>query len=279
MVGGALMRELRKRGKETITVGRSSDDDVFLDLERPSDNGGRQVERVDVAFLCAAAFGNDEPDGLRANVQVNVGGAERILEWCAGSSVRSLVYAGSVSSSFPASSPDLNSYGLTKRFAEELLAWGMERRDGMFCSLRFPQIYDTEGACCRHQPWFGRIVAYASRGRDLNMPRSLGKRNFLHAEDAATLLIEAAERKISGVYNVVHPVAMSYDEIAEIAYATFGKGGAPKHADGKAPFRHVDFPSGDAPFDAMIAMRSMADGIAAIRDCKAADAFGPMDVS
>src|SRR5690606_36666575 len=129
----------------------------------------------------------------------------------------------------------------------EILDWGLTelRSDGRFCSLRLPQLYDVMGRCCRHQPWLGRIVAYASRGTDLNMPISDGVRNFMHVQDAARLLIQAWQQGTEGVWDVVHPEPLNYLQIAQCAYDVFGAGGRIKIAPDKQPFRALNLPSGE----------------------------------
>jgi nucleoside-diphosphate-sugar epimerase len=194
---------------------------------------------------------------------------------------KALVYAGSIFSIESSQPGSYSSYGLTKALGEQLLEWGVGRNQGRFCSLRFSQIYDTEGACIRHQPWFGRIIAYAAQGRDINMPPSDGVRNFLHLEDAARFMLAAAECGAEGILDIVYPQSYTYQEIAAIAYSVFGKGGQCLEAGGKTPFRPVNFPDSAQVFD-QLGVRpslSLADGIARIRDRGSAGNFGPLDVT
>jgi nucleoside-diphosphate-sugar epimerase len=158
----------------------------------------------------------------------------------------------------------------------------MKRLGGRFCSLRFSQIYDVEGACIRHQPWFGRIIAYAARGLDINLPPSMGVRNFIHVNDAAQVLVAAGYHPTAdGVFDVIHPQSLTFHEIAEIAYSVFGKGGQISTDSRKQPFREIHFPDGLHTVETFnsIPYISLAAGISEIRDRGTWTEFGPLDVT
>ncbi|WP_457585460.1 NAD-dependent epimerase/dehydratase family protein [Ensifer canadensis] len=280
MLGRQLVARLHLMGVETISVGRSGTDEVFFDLE----SGLRDVPggmSADLLFHCAASFADDSPTGVRLNYTANATSALAVTELAQQLQTGAIVYAGSVSSDETLDGAAMTSYGFTKGLAEQILRWHSQRHGLRFCSLRFSQLYDVDGRCCSHQPWFGRIIAYTSRGLDIRMPASLGARNFLHVQDAADMMIQAASSDASGILNAVHTEAMTSDEIAEVAYGVFGLGGAVAIAAEKAPFRKVNFPDG-APAMSLLGMRpliAMQDGIKMIRDAGSAPAFGPMDVN
>jgi nucleoside-diphosphate-sugar epimerase len=195
--------------------------------------------------------------------------------------VRKIVYAGSISSD-PALELGLplNSYGFSKAEAERLLEWGINRTGGTYCSLRLPQLWDTEGACCAHQPWFGRIIAYASRGQLLNMPASDGPRNFMHVSDAAQLLIRAGESTLEGTHAVCYPVDIDMAELARHAYRIFGQGGGIAIDPNKKPFRKMRFPHEESAFKTLeyYPQVSLEQGLRLILEANTADRFGPVDV-
>lgn len=174
----------------------------------------------------------------------------------------------------------MGSYGFSKARGEDILEWGLSRNKMLFTSLRFPQLYDEYGECCRHQPWFGRIIAYAAAGKDLRMPRSLGQRNFVHVSDAAHLLCAASERKATGRMNIAHFESLSYGQIASMAYSVFKNGGNIYEVERKEPFRKVNFPSGESAFDSLGYRTAimMLNGLTMIKNLNAQGNFGPMDV-
>ena len=124
-----------------------------------------------------------------------------------------------------------------------------------------------------------RIMAYASHGMDLALPPSPGKQNFLHVEDAAAIMVALVRRSISGVWPATHPDSYSYHEIARIAYAEFGRGGAITEAHHKRPFTERFIPDSSPLYDALgIGPHvSMRDGIKQLRRSCAPEKFGELD--
>ncbi|WP_343835052.1 NAD(P)-dependent oxidoreductase [Castellaniella ginsengisoli] len=283
MLGMELARQLLDAGTQVLRIGRSADCDILYDLDATQVVEVDNVQAVDVIFHCASAFAEDSIAGQKANGMTNVLGCFNVLALMLQLRCGICIYAGSLSSTAGVEAQGRSSYGLSKALGEQVLAWGLMERQvgGVFCSLRFPQLYDVEGRCCRHQPWFGRIVAYASRGMDLHMPAPGGARNFLHVRDAARLLMQAWQEGVSGVWDIVHPESLDYWQIAQCAYGVFGSGGHIEIAQAKQPFRALNLPAGDALFDrlGMWPEISMEQGLKMIRDTGCAGAFGPLDVT
>ncbi len=280
MLGSQLVERLTARGVVTVTVGRSEADDILFDL---SDERAEvpQAVSADVVFHCAASFAGDSDEGFRQNFAANAASAFTVAGLVRDLKAKALVYAGSASSDRTLDPGNFTSYGLTKGLAEQVFDWALQRQNVRFCSLRFSQLFDTQGRCCDHQAWFGRVIAYASRGQDIRMPRSDGVRNFIHVRDAADLMIRAAESDASGVLDVVHPQSLTIEEIAGIAYEAFGTGGRSVVVPEKPPFRPIHFPDGAQAFEqlGLYPAIDMGEGIRMIRDAGTAKAFGPMDIS
>lgn len=281
MLGREIVRQLSADGVEVIRAGRDPESDIVIDLGSGKKPRCRIECRADVILHCASAFGPDSVDGVRENLRVNVAGCADVLEIAQLSGARKTVYAGTLSSD-PSVDPGqgLNSYGLTKAEAERVLDWGMNRSGGEFCSLRLTQLWDTEGMCCAHQPWFGRIVAYASRGLGLRMPTALGPRNFMHVSDAARLMILAARGALRGVYVASHPDCVELPWLADEAYRLFNQGGSIEIDRTKTPFRKVSYPDAADLFNALDFRPRItpAHGLTLIRDAGTANRFGPVDV-
>ena len=281
MLGGEIVRQLSAKGIEIIRAGRHPDNDIVVDLDSGDAPTFRILHKADALIHCASAFGGDNPDGIRENLSVNVAGCAQVLDMVQHTGVRKIVYAGSLFSD-PLIEPDipLGAYGFSKGEAERILEWGMTKIGGDFCSLRLPQLWDTEGICCAHQPWFGRIIGYASRGLTLNMPDAGGPRNFMHVCDAAQLLIKAADTSFVGIRPVSFPVDTDLLEFARQANAVFGRGGTIKIDAAKKPFRKMHFPKDESVFDSL-GFRpriSLEDGLILISNAGTAAAFGPLDV-
>lgn len=282
MLGREIQRQLRGPGVEVLTVGRSPGNDLLFDIEKPFQKEASAGMQADTLFHCAASFCGDDKEGSRTNFLTNSYGSVNVIELIESLKIKTCIYAGSVSSVKGADNTTLSSYGLSKALGESILEWGMIQSGGRFCSLRFSQLYDTEGRCCAHQPWFGRIIAYAMRGKALRLPPSDGApRNFLHVSDAARLIIHAAEQEISGIWPLCHYEELDTQHIAELAYSEFNNGGEIIIDDSKLPFRPFRFPKSDELYDRLREKPriTMAQGMAMIHHAGYAGDFGPIDVN
>lgn len=282
MLGREVMKQLISAGGyRIIQAGRTESCDIFADLGSGNPPCIPQGIEADLLIHCAATFDGDNPEGIRTNFRVNTTGQIDVLDIARALGIRRIIYAGSLFSdaSLEADQP-LNSYGMSKLEAERILDWGMAARGGSFCSLRLTQLLDTEGSCCRHQPWFGRIVAYASRGLTLRMPTAEGPRNFLHVADVAKLMIAAAQSDITGNYLVSAQRDTDLHTLAQEAYALFDQGGEVNIAEDKPPFRKISFPHNNLIYDELgINLELDAfDTLRMIHAAGTANRFGPMDV-
>lgn len=280
MLGSELARQLQKKDSLVVSVGRASHNDIVFDLTGAFDPNSCKGLQVDVLIHSASAFEGDDMACARINFLINALGCLNVLSLMQALSCKVCCYAGTVTSYGDFEPGQMSSYGLSKAQGEEVLEWGMRRVGGRFCCLRLAGIYDTNGESCKHQPWFGRIVAYASRGMDLGMPDSAGGRNYLHVADAASLILGALEAELSGTWPLCHFEQLDHAAIARLAYAEFACGGEVLLDRRKLPFRKVNYPSGADLFErlGMAPAISMARGLEMIHRAGTAPNFGPMDV-
>lgn len=280
MLGSRLGEHLRERGWQVIGVGRSGNCEIPLELGSDALCSDFSGVEADVLFHCAAAFGDDSPQGAWLNDRVNVLGAHQVLALARAAGCRQVVYAGSTSSARRKSTAFASSYGASKARAEGVLAWGLAQSGQAFVSLRFAQLYDERGECVRHQRWFGRIVSHARSGRDLRLPPGDALRNFVHVRDAVAAMLAASEARVEGVLHVCHPHSESYLNIARHAYEVFDEGGEVQIAKEKMPFAEAYFPPASPEMAALaLAFTSMADGLRGIRDGGHAARFEVFDVA
>lgn len=282
MLGSNLVEQLKGKGHQVWTAGRKSTDDFILDLGNPQPIQIDPDFSADILFHCAASFGDDTAEGIWRNISVNVAGCVQVIELCKMARVKHLVYAGTISSD-PDSmdvGEELNSYGLSKAQAEQWLKIGMDDLRGKYCSIRFSQLWDDFGLCCSHQPWLGRVIAYASNGVDLNIPDSSGPRNFLHVDDAATLMLLSAEKGVGGIYPACHPDSIDMKLFAEKAFDLFNRGGQVKVDYSKTPFRKVNFSDDFTLYESLgyFPSLSLKKDLNRIKDSCGYSNFGPMDV-
>lgn len=279
MMGRELVQLLSEQGYRIIRCGRSPDSDIRLDLAASALPPMEKKLNADVLFHCAAVFGDDSWEGCRLNERVNALGSYLVAELAESLGCKAIVYAGSIFS-YANQEGRLDSYGSSKARGEEILAWSMHRVGGSFASLRFSQLYDDNGLCCRHQPWFGRIVAYANSGQNLRMPGGDAKRNYLHVQDAVKMLLIVAEKRMAGIFPATAPESYTPFEIAKLAYEVFAKGGKVELAPEKAPFRGVPIPDSEETYKKLdyVPEIGIREGLMRIQMAGTADRFGPMDV-
>ena len=265
MLGQELVVQLRTGGDDVVRCGRAGEVDVRFDLAMLGAGPVTEIGPVDAVFVCAASFEENTWEECIRSALVNSVSAFRIAEWAERLGSRHIVMAGTVSSclEFPQTA-----YGITKAHGEEAMQFACRRMGKDFVALRMPQLCDDCGLSSRHQPWFSRIIARAFVGGDLRLPAGDCPRNFLHVQDAARALIGAWQAGLAGTHVLVSPESHSYREIAGMAYAAFGNGGAVVDAPEMRPFRPVQFPAGSPEAMALIAddRLSMCEVIARIRD-------------
>ena len=279
MLGREIAAQLRAAGTGVLSVGRRAQHDIRLDLEERAPSFDPALPAVDAVIHCASSFGGDDLAGCTQNLRVNELGALHLVALAQALRCSTVVYAGSISS-YPDSAP-MTSYGLSKAHAEAWLSWGMARIGGRACSLRLAQLYDAEGACCAHQPWFGRIIAYVSRGLELRLPPPSSPRNFVHVVDAARMMIKAAQQHLEGIWPLCHDEHLQYEEIAQMADDVFGAGASLVIDPRKSPFRPTGFPDASPLFERLADRPriTMREGLSLIRRHGRAAHFGPMDVT
>jgi len=285
MLGLSLKRLLDEIGESYITVGRSANSDIQLDFcVQPPDPTYicESIGNVETIYVLTGSFEGDSAEGTNKNILINSASAAHVIYLAESTKPRAIIYSGSVSSydKFDISR-GLSSYGLTKRIAEELLEWWAIKARIRFASVRLSQLFDDIGMCISHQPWIGRIIRYAFEKEDLYLPSSDGRRNFLHVDDAAKLLLEVGKNSLlSGVLNGCSPHQYSYEDLARIAFS-FNQCMDKLHViDEKESFRPICLPEVKLLYESLQQepMITPHHWIKRIAARKSWPSFGPMDV-
>jgi len=251
MLGKALCQQLAVQGVAVIRVGRDADADVQLDLADEDFVLPEEHIKAEIFFHCAASFGGEDEIGIAQNLKVNTNSALMVVRLAVKLGCSQLIYAGTLSSDPDFDSAGYSSYGLSKALAEQQYAWLLKRIGIIFCTLRFTGLYDTFGQCIRHQSWFGRAVTYAAKGAELHLPEASAKRNYLHVDDAAYMLLKAATRRVVGVFNALHPHTITMLEFVSLAYQIFQRGGRYQCDFTKTPFRDIHYPEGNRCWESL----------------------------
>ncbi|MDC1160485.1 NAD(P)-dependent oxidoreductase [Luminiphilus sp.] len=280
MLGKELSRQLTTADLQVIKIGRADHNDVVLDLHSPDLSMLPKGCRADVLIHCAASFDGSSLAKAASTYEVNAKGCLSVLAMMKALECTQCVYAGTISSYARFDPAGKSFYGISKAHGEDLLSWGLEKEGGRFCSIRLTHLYDSYGVCCKHQPWFGRIIAYTSRGLALALPGSDGIRNYLHVVDAARFIIGAAREKLNGCWPLCHPEQMTHEAIAHLANREFDMGSHIEIDDAKNRFRACNYPDSARLFNElnMVPSITMEAGLHQISECGAAHLYGPLDV-
>ena len=274
-----LRRQLELSGETVLMLGRNTGP-AKIDLESQELCGIDLLNDVSDVYVCASSFESDTLDGISKNLAVNTNGASTLVRLFSKIKPKRITYAGTVFSD-PRFDPSraYNSYAFSKKLCEDVLSWWCGNNGVSFRAVRFSQLIDSNGRCCAHQPWIGRIVGYAARGIELAIPGSIGFRNFLHFEDAALIMSRAHDCEPE-ILNGCNPHGNSYQEIATKAFEIFNCIDKLKINDHKQKFREVFPPSEKSIFELLnIEPRmSLEAWLIQIRDLKSGLNFGPIDV-
>ena len=279
MLGRRLIERLHDLGWQVISAGRSSDRLIYLNLGDNFSVFDDLHISVDIIFHCAASFGDDSLSGSWQNEKVNALGCYQIVALAEAVGCQHVIFSGTISSDSNESFLQTNSYGSSKRRAEDILSWGLVRSNINFTSLRFGQLYDERADCVLHQPWFGRIVSYARDGKWLRMPPAQAMRNFLYIKDAVEVMVSVAQEQVTGILTATHPLSETYLSIAKKAYSVFSQGGGVIIASEKHPFHDILIPTLSPELSQLGAeFIRIEDGLCEIRDGHYDERFNVFDV-
>ena len=135
-----------------------------------------------------------------------------------------------------------DSYALSKRHGQENLELLCRARGIALCTLCPGGIYDERGEGRRHQPLLYHIVDCASRGQDFELHGKADPvRNFLHVDDLAAVVRRRSSRP-GRTFPVLHPESHRVQQVAELAFSVFARGGRVVRAEDKPDLRTVRFP-------------------------------------
>jgi len=240
----------RLRAAHTVeTAGRDAGADLQLEL------GGSAVfppagERsYDAIVHCAASFEPSTPAGMLRNELVNAVGALEVGELATRTGCRRLVLLSTVSVFDEEEGRLHDSYALSKRHGQEGLDLLCRTAGIALCTLCPGGVYDERGEGRRHQPLLYHIVDCARRGQDFELHGKADPlRNFLHVDDLASVVEATLRFGFTGTFPALHPHFHRVQEIAELAFRVFGRGGRVVRAEDKPDLRGLRFPAGDSIF-------------------------------
>ena len=223
VIGGAIASELKALG-QVRTAGRRNADIAF-DLTQP-DFRAAAGKTFDVAVFVAADFGGSTDEDFTRATEVNVVGALAACRLASAVGVAHFVLISSISATYVPGDSYFGIYSLTKRLAEDVVAFYCQQRNITLTILRPTAIYDAEGRCRAHQGLLYGIVDCARVGSDFIINGSADpQRNYLFVTDFARIVRRVIETARAGTYACTHLDSLSIAEIAKLAFAVFGTDG------------------------------------------------------
>ncbi len=223
-VGQAIAKLLEDLGWSVTTAGRN-EADFFLDLGQPYCQP-RGLESQDSVLLVAADFGGPSGADLERAEQVNAIGALNACRLASSIQANHAVIISTISATYSLGDPYYGAYSLSKRHGEELARLYCRNVDLPLAILRPTQIFSNDGACRRHQAFFYTAIDQAAAGKDVTVFGTHdARRNFLHLDDLAEIVVRVMEQRLNGDFDCPHPDSATLSEVAQTALSVFGRGG------------------------------------------------------
>ncbi|MEO8361175.1 MAG: NAD(P)-dependent oxidoreductase [Vicinamibacteria bacterium] len=222
-VGASVAREFASLGPVLFAGRRNAD--ILMDLEDWKSHPATS-ERFDTVVQLAADFGGaSDEDMIRAEI-VNSVGMVAVCRLAREVGARHLIVVSSISATYEAADSHFGIYSLSKRHGEEVAQLACRTHGMALTILRPSQIYDDAGQCRPHQELLYLMADRAAEGLDIAIFGSHdARRNLIHVTDFATICRLVALKQETGVFACVHPHSVCLSEMAEAAFAAFGRGG------------------------------------------------------
>jgi nucleoside-diphosphate-sugar epimerase len=212
-------------GDNNVITGGRKDCDIHIDLNNQAE-GITIPSGVDAVIHAAAHFGGDTFEAISAAEATNVLGTLRLCQAAKEAGVKHFILISSIYTTLPENSQWYNIYTLSKKHAEDISNFYCAKYALPLTVLRLPPLYGNDDSFMKHQPFFYSIIDKAEQGEDISIYGSNDPlRNFIHAEDVANIIVRVLHNKTLGTFACVNVKNISFTEIAEAAYKSFGTTG------------------------------------------------------
>ncbi len=172
----------------------------------------------DTIIHCAAGFNGNDVDSCIQNEMINSIGSLNLCKLAIEVRCRYFVYISSISVIEDQVNEFFNSYGISKKHAEDNIKFFCKTNNIRCLILRFSQIYDSKGIAKDHQPFLYDIIDKISKGEDITFYGVKNPyRNYIHIDDVCKIIEKSINQKIEGLYHCVHPESHTILDIIEIA--------------------------------------------------------------
>lgn len=150
------------------------------------------------------------------SLKINTVGAYNVARYAAEKNLY-LMHISSISAIKAKTNQYYNSYAISKSAGDDLVEHFCKENSVPFSLLRFSQLYDFDGYAEKTQAMLYRLIRQLL---DDGVAILYGKRNpirnFLHVDDAATMVKNSLDMKKLGKWNCIHPDSVRIYELIEI---------------------------------------------------------------
>lgn len=243
-LGTALCHRLTA-DMSVITAGRRNCE-LDLDLRSPVERMVLPTGLHAVVHL-AAHFGGSSPQALDEAIAVNGTGTLRLCAAAAAAGVRHFLYVSTIFALAQPGTPGYGAYAVAKRLGEDAARLVCDAGAMSLGILRPSAMYGAPAALRVHQPFFYRIIDHARDGRDVVLYGTHDpRRNYVHVDDVAAALGLMVMQGTTGTFGCQSPIDVTYAEVAQTAFAVYGKGGRVRFDDTRPDVPDNVFPIDDS---------------------------------
>ncbi len=221
VIGQAFATALKPYG-EICMAGRKNAD-IFFDLAE-CNKTPETDEKFDVVLHVAGDFGGCTDDDFVRAETVNAVGTLSACRLAHHVQAKHFVLLSSIFANYHNDDPFYGIYALSKRHGEEVAKFFCSERNIDLTILRPSQVYDDAGACRKHQALLYVMADRAEAGDEINVFGTHdARRNYIYLDDLAQICRRVIQQSFTGTYICAHPQSVTLSEMANAAFAAFGK--------------------------------------------------------
>ncbi|MBC2844983.1 NAD-dependent epimerase/dehydratase family protein [Winogradskyella flava] len=201
---------------EVVTVGRRNCD---INLDPNKAMVDQLPSHVDIVLHTAAAFGRQTDAEIYETEKYNVLDTMDLCFHLKKMNVKHFIFISSIFVHLEDTSPLHSIYDISKRHAEEIIKYCLERDEIPYTILRPSQLYGKDASFIKHHPFLYQIVEMASKGDEITLfGQKGGSANYLHIRDFTQVIYRVIKNGVFGVYDCTTITPNTYLEIARNVY-------------------------------------------------------------
>ena len=182
--------------------------------------------RFDIVVHFAADFGGNNFTKIFQGAFVNSLGTLKVCDIAKQVKAKHLIIISSIFAKLKPFHDYYNIYSISKKHGDELAQFYCHKFNLPLTILRPTAIYDAYSKCKLHQKLLYSIIDKAQKGKNIYFyGKNNALRNYLFVDDFSEIIFRIIKKKITGLYDCVHPKNLTISKIARIAYGVFNNRG------------------------------------------------------